>query len=54
MRVNRALEELRTVFAAQGMTVSAVLLGTTLTASTDAAVPAGLSAAILAANLAGT
>ena len=54
MRVNRALEKLRTVFATQGITVTSVLLGGVLAASTTtAAVPAGLSAAILAAALAG-
>ena len=53
MRVNRALEKPRTVFANQGITVTSVLLAGVLAASTTAAVPAGLSAAILAAALAG-
>lgn len=53
MRVNRALEKLRTVFAIQGITVTSVLLAGVLAASTTTAVPAGLSAAILAAALAG-
>jgi RNA polymerase sigma factor (sigma-70 family) len=52
-RVDRALERLRTVFAAQGITVTTLLLATVLAASTTTAVPAGLSAAIMAAAPAG-
>jgi RNA polymerase sigma factor (sigma-70 family) len=54
MRVNRALERLRTIFAGQGITVSSVLLGTVLSASTIAAVPAGLASTITATALVGT
>jgi RNA polymerase sigma factor (sigma-70 family) len=49
MRVNRALERLRTVFARQGITVSSALLATVLAASTSTAIPAGLAAAVTAA-----
>jgi RNA polymerase sigma factor (sigma-70 family) len=54
MRVNRALERLRTIFAGQGVAITSIFLGTALAASTTAAVPAGLAAAITATALAGT
>lgn len=53
MRVNRALDKLRTVFAGQGIPVTSVLLASVLAASTTTAVPAALSTAIMAAALAG-
>ena len=52
-RVDRAVEKLQTVFAAQGITVTAVLLATVLAATTTTAVPAGLSASIVVTALAG-
>ena len=54
MRVNRALERLRTIFARQGTAVSAVMLASALAASTTSAVPAGLAAGITATALAAT
>jgi hypothetical protein len=41
MRVNRALEKLRTACAAQGVIVTSVLLASVLAASTTSAIPAG-------------
>ncbi len=49
MRVNRALDRLRTVFARQGITVTSALLATVLATSTSTAIPAGLAAAVTAA-----
>jgi len=54
MRVNRALERLRGIFAGQGVTIASILLATALAASTTTAVPVGLAAAITATALAGT
>jgi RNA polymerase sigma factor (sigma-70 family) len=54
MRVNRALEKLRGVFGKLGITGSAAWLGTTLTASATASVPAGLCATITTTVLSGT
>ena len=51
MRVNRAIERLRTAFQRRDVTVTAVLLATAMTASTGA-VPVGLGAAIATASLA--
>src|SRR5437870_8587343 len=53
MRVNRALERLRTMLGREGIGVTSVLLATTLSSSTAPAVPAGLGAAITATALAG-
>lgn len=50
MRVNRALDRLRTVFAQQGITVSSALLATLL-ASTTTSPPLGLAAGVTAAAL---
>jgi RNA polymerase sigma factor (sigma-70 family) len=54
MRVNRALDRLRTIFNRKGVTVSSAVLATAITAGTSSAVPAGLGTAITAAALAGT
>jgi RNA polymerase sigma factor (sigma-70 family) len=54
MRVNRALEKLRGVFGKLGITGSAAWLGTTLTSSASASVPAGLGATITTTVLSGT
>lgn len=54
MRVNRALEKLRSVFSKLGITGSAAWLGTTLTSSASASVPVGLGATITTTVLAGT
>jgi RNA polymerase sigma factor (sigma-70 family) len=48
MRVNRALESLRGVFGQKGVPVASVLLAATLTSTSAAVVPAGLSASITA------
>lgn len=50
MRVNRALERLRTVFTQQGISVSSALLATML-ASTITPVPMGLAASVTAAAI---
>jgi RNA polymerase sigma factor (sigma-70 family) len=54
MRVNRALEHLRTIFARQGMAVSALSLSAVLASNASSAVPMGLAAAITAAALPAT
>jgi RNA polymerase sigma factor (sigma-70 family) len=54
MRVNRALERLRGIFASQGVAITSIVLATALAASTTAAVPVGLAAAITATAVAGT
>jgi RNA polymerase sigma factor (sigma-70 family) len=54
MRVNRALERLRSVFAARGTSLAPSLLASALVSSTGSAVPAGLATTITAAALAGT
>jgi RNA polymerase sigma factor (sigma-70 family) len=53
MRVNRALEKLRTVFNRQGIAVTSVALAAAISASTASAVPATLAAAITATVLTG-
>jgi RNA polymerase sigma factor (sigma-70 family) len=53
MRVNRALDKLRGVLERQGVPVSAVLLASALTATTSAAVPAGLAPTVTTVALAG-
>jgi uncharacterized protein (TIGR03435 family) len=53
MRVNRALEHLRSVFAHRGVTVTSAVLATALGASTSSSLPASLAATITAAALAG-
>ncbi|EEF63446.1 RNA polymerase sigma factor [Pedosphaera parvula] len=54
MRVNRALEKLRTIFNRKGIAVTSVSLAAILTASTTSAVPVGLTVAITTAALAKT
>ncbi len=54
MRVNRAIEKMRDAFAKLGITGTAAWLGTTLTTSATASVPAGLGATITTTVLAGT
>jgi RNA polymerase sigma factor (sigma-70 family) len=49
MRVNRALEQLRSLFGRQGIHLTSAALGSALFATTVSAVPAGLSASILTA-----
>jgi hypothetical protein len=52
MRVTRALEHLRVVFAHRGIAVTSVVLATAMGAATTEAVPAGLAATIAALALA--
>ena len=49
MRVNRALEKLRQIFARRGVTLSAALIATAVSANSVHAAPAGLSLSVIAA-----
>lgn len=53
MRVSRALEKLRILFARRGVTSTAAALGTLMSAEAAAVAPAGLAASISGAILAG-
>ena len=54
MRVNRALEQLRTVLGRKGVATTTAILATAITANTSTAVPAGLAVTITNTALAGT
>ena len=54
MRVGRALEKLRKLFALRGVVVSAGALGSLITAKAIQAAPAGLAASVCAAAVQGT
>ena len=54
MRVSRALEKLRKLFARRGVVASAGALGAVLTANAAQAAPAGLAASVCAAAVQGT
>lgn len=54
MRVNRALERLRTIFQRKGVAVSSVVLASSITAATASAVPAGLAITVTTAALTAT
>ena len=54
MRVNRAVEKLRTFFAKRGVTLSATALTTALAANSVQSAPVGLAAAVTTAALSGT
>ena len=49
MRVNRALEKLRKIFARRGVTLSATLIAAAVSANSVHAAPAGLSLSVIAA-----
>jgi len=49
MRVNRALEKLRKLFARRGVTLSAALIAAAVSANSVSAAPAGLSLSVIAA-----
>ncbi|MDF9827478.1 RNA polymerase sigma factor (sigma-70 family) [Ereboglobus sp. PH5-10] len=51
MRVTRAVEKMRTVFAKRGVTSSAVAVGMLMTAEAAASAPAGLAATVSAGSL---
>ena len=54
MRINRALEKLRTFFLKRGVTLSATALGAAISAHSIEAAPAGLSTAVVAAACQGS
>ena len=54
MRVSRALEKLRKIFAKRGVALSAVALGAIMTAHGTQAAPAGLAAVVAATAIKGT
>jgi hypothetical protein len=54
MRVSRALEKLRKIFAKRGVALSSVALGGIMTAHGTQAAPAGLAAAVAATAIKGT
>jgi len=54
MRVNRAVEKLRTFFAKRGVTLSATALTTAVAANSVQSAPVGLAAAVTTAALSGT
>jgi len=54
MRVDRALEKLRTYFSRRGVTVSSALLATAISANAVQAAPAGLAIGVAGHTLAGT
>ena len=54
MRVNRALEKLRKIFAKRGVALSAMLIAGAVSANSVQAAPAGLAAAVMATATKGT